>query len=246
VAVSPVPDTLDGLARSYLFEDLDLEDLTPLAEVVTTRRLVPGETVFRPGDPADEIYVVLEGEVKDSVVDVDGNEVVYFVHGPGMTLGEPGFFAVDHHRIVEVVAVLPTILIRMDRRDLVPFMAAHPSIKDRALEGLASNTRWQSTMIASQVRRSLPDRIGLRLLELVDTSSERVGGLPATPKISQSTLAAMVGVSRENVNRAIALLVSDGFVRQEKGRYVIADEAGLRERVGGDWPLAGRRDRRLD
>src|SRR6478736_4340847 len=128
VAVPQAPDVLKGLARSYLFEDLDQEDLAPLAGVVTTRRLVPGETVFRPGDPADEIYVVLEGEVKDSVVDVDGNEVVYFVHGPGMTLGEPGFFAVDRNRIVEVVALKPTVLIRMDRRDLVPFMAAHPSI----------------------------------------------------------------------------------------------------------------------
>jgi len=241
-----VPDVLNGLARSYLFEDLDQDDLAPLATVVTTRRLVPGEAVCRPGDVADEIWVVLEGEVKDSVVDADGNEVVHFVHGPGMTLGEPGFFAVDHHRIVEVVAVVPTVLIRLDRRELVPFMSEHPSIKDRALEGLASNTRWQSTMIASQAWRSLPDRIALRLLELVDTSPELVDGMPATAKISQSTLAAMVGVSRENVNRSLAQLVSAGFVRQEKGRYVITDEAGLRERIGRDWPLAGRRDRRLD
>jgi CRP/FNR family cyclic AMP-dependent transcriptional regulator len=245
-AVREVPDVLTGLARSYLFEDLDRDDLALLAAAVTTRRLVRGESLWRLGDIADEIYVVLEGEVKDSVVDVDGAEVVYFVHGPGMTFGEPGFFAVDHHRIVEVVAVAPTVLIRLDRRDLVPFMAKHPSVKDRALEGLASNTRWQTTMIASLVQRSLSDRIGLRLLELVDSSPERIEGMPATPEISQSTLAAMIGVSRENVNRALATLVSDGLIRREKGRYVILDEARLRDRIGRDWPLAGRRDRRLD
>jgi len=177
---------------------------------------------------------------------VDGNEVVHFVHGPGMTFGEPGFFAVDRHRIVEVIAVLPTVLIELHRRDLVPFMAKHPSVKDRALEGLASNTRWQSTMIASLFRRSLADRIGLRLLELADSSSELVGGMPATPKISQSTLGAMIGVSRENVNRGVATLVAGGFVRQEKGRYVISDAAGLRQRIGRDWPLVQRRDRRFD
>jgi DNA-binding GntR family transcriptional regulator len=70
--------------------------------------------------------------------------------------------------------------------------------------------------------------------------------MPATPEISQSTLAAMIGVSRENVNRALATLVSDGLIRREKGRYVILDEARLRDRIGRDWPLAGRRDRRLD
>lgn len=246
VAVRQTPDVLAGLTRSYLFEDLSADDLAPLAAAVRTRRLVRDEALWHIGDPADEICVVLEGEVKDSVVDVDGNEVVYFVHGPGMTFGEPGFFAVDKHRIVVVTAVVPTLLIVMRRAELEPFMDRHPSIKDRALEGLASATRWQSTMIASMFRRSLADRIGLRLLELVDSSSENVGGVRATPRISQSTLASMIGVSRENVNRGIALLVGDGFVRQEKGRYVIADEAGLRRRIGRDWPLAERRDRRLD
>jgi CRP/FNR family cyclic AMP-dependent transcriptional regulator len=245
-AVRQIPDLPTGLARSYLFENLDRDDLAPLVAAVTSRRLLRGESLWRLGDAADEIYVVLDGEVKDSVVDVDGNEVVYFVHGPGMTFGEPGFFAVDHHRIVEVVALAPTVLIELHRRVLEPFMVEHPSVKDRALEGLASNTRWQTTMIASLVHRSLSDRIALRLLELVDSSPDRVDGMPATPKISQSTLAAMVGVSRENVNRALATLVSDGFVRHEKGRYVIVDEAGLRDRIGRDWPLAGRRDRRLD
>jgi len=239
-------DVLTGLTRSYLFEDLTRSDLAPLAATASIRRLVRGEFVWRMGDAADEIYVVLEGEVKDSVVDADGNEVVYFLHGPGMTFGEPGFFAVDRFRIVEVVAVAPTVLIRLHRRELVPYIADHPSIKDRALEGLASNTRWQSTMIASLFRRSLVDRIGLRLLELVDSSPGRVDGMPATPRISQSTLAAMIGISRENVNRALAALVGDGLVRQEKGRYIIVDEAGLRGRVGRDWPTAQRRDRRLD
>ena len=239
-------DVLTGLSRSYLFEDLDRDDLAPLAAAATTRRLVRGEFVWRLGDAADEICVVLEGEVKDSVVDLDGNEVVYFVHGPGMTFGEPGFFAVDHHRIVEVVAVSPTLLISLHRRELVPFMAVHPSVKDRALEGLAAATRWQSTMITLTLRRSLADRIGLRLLELVDSRPRRVDGLLATPRISQSTLAAMIGVSRENVNRALAALAADGMVRHQDGRYVLLDEPGLRARVGRDGPMAQRRDRRHD
>ena len=240
------PDVLTGLTRSYLFEDLDRGELVPLAATAATRRLVRGELVWHLGDAADEICVVLEGEVKDSVVDLDGNEVVYFVHGPGMTFGEPGFFAVDHHRIVEVVAVVPTVLILLHRRDLVPFMAAHPSVKDRALEGLASATRWQSAMIMSTLRRSLADRIGLRLLELVDSTPRRADGMPATPRISQSTLAAMIGVSRENVNRGLAALVADGLIRHHEGRYVLLDEAALRARVERDSPLAQRRDRRLD
>ena len=52
-----------------------------------------------------------------------------------------------------------------------------------------------------------------------------------TPKVSQATLAAMVGVSRENVNRALAVLIAGGLIRQEKGRYVLIDEERLRRQV---------------
>lgn len=235
---------LDGLARSYLFDGVTRDELAPLAESSTTRSLIRGEFLWRVGAQAHEIYVVVSGELKDSIVDVDGFELIHFVHGPGMTVGEPGYFAVDHERVVEVVALAPTEVIRLAREHLTPFMAAHPSTKDRALERLASNTRWQSTMIVSMTRRTLPERVALRLLELVDSNPEQLDGCPVTPRLSQSTLAGMVGVSRENVNRALAALITDGYVGFADGRYVITDEARLRERIARDWPIAGRRDRR--
>jgi CRP/FNR family transcriptional regulator, cyclic AMP receptor protein len=244
--VLPAHDVLAGLSRSYLFENLTPEDLGPLAAAATTRALVRGERLCHLGDPADEIWVVLSGEVKDSVVDADGYEVIHFVHGPGMTIGEPGFFCVERTRIVDVIAVKPTEVIRLHRRDLGPFMEEHPSIKDRVLETLASNSRWQTTVISSAARRPLTDRLILRLLELAESSAERASGEAITPKISQSTLAAMIGVSRENVNRALAALAVDGAIRQEGGRYVLVDEDRLRREISRDWPLAGRRDRRVD
>jgi CRP/FNR family transcriptional regulator, cyclic AMP receptor protein len=239
-------DVAGGLARSYLFEDLSAEQLEPLVALVTTRQLVRGESLLCVGDPADEIFVVLSGEVKDCVLDASGDEIVHFLHGPGMTLGEPAFFAIDRRRVVEVVAVAPSVVIRLGRREFEPFMARHPSVKDRVLEKLASNTRWQTTMISSLMNRSLTDRLVLRLLELVDSSRKPGDGLSTTPKISQSTLAAMVGVSRENVNRALSALAAQGSIRQESGRYVLVDEERLRRELARDWPLASRRDRRLN
>jgi CRP/FNR family cyclic AMP-dependent transcriptional regulator len=238
-------DVVAGLSRAYLFEDLSGSDLEPLAQVATTRQLVRGETLLRVGDPAEEIYVVLSGELKDGIVDADGYEVVHFLHGPGMTMGEPGFFAVDRRRVVEVIATAPSVVIRLGRRELEPFLARHPPVKDRVLEKLASNTRWQTTMISALLTRSLTDRLILRLLELVDSSPDPAAGLAVTPKVSQTTLAAMVGVSRENVNRALSALAAQGSIRHDRGRYVLLDEDGLRRQLATDWPLASRRDHRL-
>jgi CRP/FNR family cyclic AMP-dependent transcriptional regulator len=240
-------EVLGWLSRSYLFEGLPVEEVGPLAEVATTRRLGRGEVVVRVGDRADELYVVAVGEVKDSVVDADGEEVVHFLHGPGMTFGEPGFFAVEHRRMVQVVATVPSVLVRLDRRHLVPFMSRYPQTKDRVLEKLASNERWQTTMISSLATKPLQDRLVLRLLELADSSPQRRPGTAVTPKVSQATLAAMVGVSRENVNRALAVLMASGAVRREAGRYLLVDEDQLRQRVvEGVGPMAERRDRRRD
>jgi CRP-like cAMP-binding protein len=236
----------EGLSRSYLFEGMTLEQLGPLAAVATMRRLVRGEFVFHLGDRADELFVVLTGELKTFVIDADGYEVVHFLHGPGMTIGEPGYFSVERSRIVETVAVAPSALIRLHRRDLAPFIERHGNVKDRALEGLASNTRWQTTMISSLASRPLKERLVLRLLELVDSSPKGRSGRAVTPKISQSMLAAMVGVSRENVNRALSALTAGGSIRLERGRYVLVDEERLRRELARDWPLVGRRDRRTD
>jgi len=232
------------LARSYLFEGMGADELDPLVRTATTRTLRRGEYLFGINDPANEICVVGTGEVMDRVVDVDGREVVHFVHGPGMTFGEPGYFSVERHRIVEVAAVVPTVVVRLDRRDLTPFIARHGAIKDRVLEALASNTRWQTTMIAALATRPLTERLLLRILELVDSGAAAPGEPPSTPPITQSMLASMIGVSRENVNRALSALALDGALRQVGGRYVVVDEAQLRRDAAPGMPTVMRRDRR--
>jgi len=237
---------LVGLSRSYLFEGLRHEELGPLASHVTTRTLVRNELLCCPGDPAEELWVVLSGELKDFVVDAEGNELIHAIQGPGMTLGEPGYFADERNRILFVAAVRPTTVIVLSRRLLGPFMSEYPSTKDRALEALATNSRWQTVILSSAARRPLRDRLILRLLDLVDSSPEHGSGHAVTPKISQSTLASMIGVSRENVNRALSALAIDGAIRQEDGRYVLIDEALLRSEMSRDAPLPTRRDHRTE
>ena len=151
-----------GLARSYLFERLPPADLAPLAAAATTRVVERDEHVWQAGDRADELYVVLRGEVADCVLDADGRLVVHTVHGPRMTLGEPGYFSAERDRSVSDIAVTKATLIRLDRRDLDPFLNRHPQLKDRALQGLAGTVRWAGSVMASMATRSLTDRIVLR------------------------------------------------------------------------------------
>src|SRR5436190_2024844 len=111
--------------------------------------------------------------------------------------------------------------------------ARHPRVAMTLLEHVASTSQWQTGMFLSLARRPLADRVILRLLDLAETSGAVETKRATTPRISQSTLAAMVGASRENVNRAVAVLAADGTLRVDRGRYVIADPDRVRRVIAG-------------
>jgi len=222
-------DIVAALTGSYLFGALPDDVIAALAATATVRRLSRNEALFEPGDAADELYVVIAGQLKDSVINLDGDEVVHFVFDPGQTFGEPGYFAIERDRMVRLTATVPAEVVCLYRRDLEAVFNDYSVLKDRALERLASNARLQANMFAALATRPLTDRLVLRLLELADSNRGSGVGPARTPNISQSTLAAMVGVSRENVNRALSALVTQGMIRRDGGGYVLVDEAALRE-----------------
>jgi CRP/FNR family cyclic AMP-dependent transcriptional regulator len=166
--VGPSVDVRAALARSYLLEGLPPEALDPVLPHIRIRRLVRDEALFHAGDAADELYVVVDGAVKDSVITMEGEEVVHFVHGAGNTLGEPGFFSVERDRIVSVRATRATTLVVLERPVVERLMADHPALKDKALERLAGQARFQTSMIAALATRPLEHRLLLRVLELAE------------------------------------------------------------------------------
>src|SRR5439155_27107211 len=101
----PDLDRISLLLGTYLFEVLSPVELEPLARSATIRRTTRGEYVYHVDDAADEIYLVVSGQLKDSIVTDDGDELVHTFFGPGMLIGEPGFFAVEKNCVMAVVAV---------------------------------------------------------------------------------------------------------------------------------------------
>ena len=165
------------------------------------------------------------GQLRDSVVTVDGDEIVHSLYGPGMVVGEPGFFAPERNRVVAVVALEPCTLLELGREHLVPRLLRHPPAMIRLLEGLATVARGQTEIIAALARRPLSERLLLQLLDLADTNED--DGTGVTPRVSQTTMAAMVGTSRENVNRALAALADRG------GRHAVLRLSPRRRRTTG-------------
>ena len=224
------------LLGTPVFCDLSPAELEPLARAATIRRAVRGEHIFEIGDAADAIYIVATGQLKDAIYSDDGAEITHSLWEPGGFLGEVGFFARHRRRVMSLIALEPTTLLVLGRDALTPFLDRHPPVALRLLEHVASTSQWQTGMFLTLARRPLADRVLLRLLDLAESSGSADPNLATTPRLSQATLASMVGASRENVNRAVAALTADGVLRTDRGRYLIGEPEQVRRRIVADWP----------
>lgn len=232
---------IEVLATTYLLRGLPDAALAPLAEAAHEVRLARGEAAFRVGDPADGVYVVATGLMKESVIDAAGREIVFEVFTRGAVEGEPGTFAFEGDRVVDFVAVEDSTLLRISRAHLLAFGWDHHEVIVRLLGGLVAQVRQGVDDAMALAFERIRDRVAVKLIELAVTQGEPLGSRTRIPlRLSQSMVAAMAGATRENANRAIRALMADGLIEERDGRYLV-DAAGL-VRSLGELPVRQRRN----
>jgi CRP/FNR family transcriptional regulator, cyclic AMP receptor protein len=185
--------------------------------------------LIRQGDATDSVVVVLEGQVKIRVDTPDGREIVHAVYGPADIVGE--FEAIGDYttRAADVVA-LGTVTSRVISRDVyLDYLLGHPAaslalvrILIRRL-GAADRRRIAATAAAAT------NALARYLVELAD-STRQSNAAPAqiTVQLAQHDLASLIGVSRNSLVRALAMLRSRSLITTEGRTITIVDEAALR------------------
>lgn len=218
--------------------------MQPLAGRARIWRYQRGEYVFRAGDRATALFVVADGQLHEPVTTPDGGEIVFDVYTRANVLGEAALFVPERTRIVDAVATTPATVLALDRPLLVDFLLQHPPVTLRMLESLASQTRVSILDAAALAHRPIRDRLVLKLLELAHTHGQpSTHGTVIELRLTQSTLAVLIGASRENVNRALASLVQAGLITNHAGTIAITRPDALSDTVTPDQPLH-RRNRR--
>lgn len=233
------------LLSTYLFQDLTPAELEPLVKALHSREYLRGEYVFRAGDAADFLYILAAGQIKYSMTTAEGAEWVLEILTPGAVFGEPGLFAPERTRIVDALAMQRSSVLPIGRGRLIDFMQEHRPAMMRMLEGLATEGRLTIETVTEIGYLQILERVERKLLELASTHGQprEDGGIEIALSVSQATLAGLVGATRENVNRALSVLVSDGRVQLVKGRFVIADLTALRRNADRGWTPLHRRNR---
>jgi CRP/FNR family transcriptional regulator, cyclic AMP receptor protein len=192
--------------------------LTRIDSGKTTRDYRAKQVVFSQGDPADAVFFVQSGKVKLAVVSTRGKEAVIGVLEPGSFFGE-GCLAGQSLRMSTASVIQSSSIVRVARATMVRVLHREPEFAELFTAYLLSrNVRIEEDLV-DQLFNSSEKRLARTLLLLAHFGKEP---RPETviPKVSQETLAAMVGTTRSRVSYFMNRFRKMGFIHYNGGLQV--------------------------
>ena len=178
-------------------------------------RFASGGLVFSQGAQANSVFYLQEGGAKLAVLSLTGKEAVVAMLGPGDFFGE-GCLAGQPLRMGTAIAVMPTLLLRIPKRDMLRLLHEHSEFSDRFIAHmLTRNIRIEEDLV-DQLFNSSEKRLARTLLLLARYGKEDMTQR-VLPKLSQETLAEMVGTTRSRVNFFMNKFRKLGFIEYNGG-----------------------------
>jgi CRP/FNR family transcriptional regulator, cyclic AMP receptor protein len=230
VYVLQVDFAAEALGRCRLFAGMGEPSLQAIARTLRARRFRRGEVLFHEGDPGDALFVVASGAVKVVVPSEDGEEAILATLRRGDFLGELALLD-GAPRSASAIALEPTEALTLPREQFRALVAGEPAIRDALLAAVAGELRRLTTHVAELHFLDLTGRLAARLARLADEHGERQpnGEIRLDAPLTQSDLAAMIGATRQSVNKLLGEFEADGLLRMERDSIVVPDLARLSE-----------------
>lgn len=212
-----VQDTFELLSHLKLFDGVSPEVLRNLADASVRIRHQKNEMIFRRGDLARGLYVVVIGEVKISIPSQQREKVIEFI-GPGQAFGEAVMF-LDHPYLINAQALSDCLLIWLDKRDIKLAIEHDAKFSMHLLEGLSRRFETLLNDIEVVNLHTAIERVTGYLLSL----SNEGGGLMHLP--NKKMIASKLGLTPETFSRALGQLAQSGFISVHGSKIQILRES---------------------
>jgi CRP/FNR family cyclic AMP-dependent transcriptional regulator len=174
-----------------------------------------GQIVFSQGDPADAVFYVQKGKVKVTVVSAQGKEAVVAILGTNEFFGE-GCLAGQAQRMATVATMTESVVVRLDKAAIVRVIHQQPAFSEMFIAHLLSRTIRVEADLVDQLFNSSEKRLA-RLLLLLANFGKEDKPEPMIAKISQETLAGMIGTTRSRVSFFMNKFQKLGFISYNGG-----------------------------
>jgi CRP/FNR family transcriptional regulator, cyclic AMP receptor protein len=215
------------------------ETVTTLPEALfagaTRKTLKPGQILFRSGDRGDGCYRLEKGVVKVVMSSAHDHERIIAILGPGSVIGELSMLD-SLPRSASIIAIQDCELLFITRDAFRKYVKEHPTIFEQLTAMLARRLRETDELLAASSFLNIKARLARAFLELSKHLGQPKdhGQIEIAHRISQSDLAAMAGIARENVSRTLAEWRQQNILSQDSQRYCLSNVRALEQELQAD------------
>jgi CRP-like cAMP-binding protein len=174
-----------------------------------------GEMVFSQGDVGDAVFYIQKGKAKLTVVSEQGKEAVIAILGADEFFGE-GCLAGQALRIATVRAMTDSVIVRLEKSAIIRVIHQEPTFSEKFIAHLLGRSIRVEADLVDQLFNSSEKRLA-RLLLLLANFGKEGAPEPVIPKISQETLAEMIGTTRSRVSFFMNKFRKLGFIEYNGG-----------------------------
>jgi len=214
---------VDSLGKSPLFASLAEPDRATIAGRMRRIDFEANQMIFSRGDPGREIYLVLEGRVRLSVLTADGRELSFAHAGPGNVFGE--IAALDGgERTAGATAITQVVVLSLPQKATLELIEGNPKVAIATVAFLCSQLRETDLRLEAIALHRIEVRLARLLLSALrlEPQAARGSNMPLTLGISQGEVGLLIGASRPKVNAAFTLLQGMGAIAR-KGTMLTCD-----------------------
>lgn len=178
-------------------------------------KYAPGQVVFSQGEPADAVFYIQRGKVKITVVSEHGKQAVIAMLGRNEFFGE-GCLAGQARRISTVEAISDSVISRLEKAAILRVIHEQPAFSELFIAHLLGRAVRVEADLVDQLFNSSEKRLA-RLLLLLANFGKEGSPEPMIAKISQETLAQMIGTTRARVSFFMNKFRKHGFISYNGG-----------------------------
>jgi len=214
-------DALERVADSPLFAGVARGACQEAVDLGRERPIAPGDVLFREGEPAVTLYLVLEGRMKLTQLGVDGQEVVIRFVVPG---GVVAALAVLDQGVypVTATAVTATRALSWSHDVFATLMQRTPALAVNAMRLLSERLREMQQRFREVATERVAQRVARALVRLVRLVGRKTdGGVLIDMPLSRQDLAEMTGTTLYTVSRILSEWESAGLVTSGRERITI-------------------------
>jgi CRP/FNR family cyclic AMP-dependent transcriptional regulator len=176
----------------------------------TVKSYRKNEKIFSQGDPADAVFYIQEGQVKVCVISEAGKEAVVALHGNEDFFGE-GCLSGQPLRLATVAAMTECVIMRLDKVAILRVLRDQPKFSEAFMAFLLARKARVEEDLVDQLFNSSEKRLARALLLMANFGKEGRPE-PVIAKISQETLAEIIGTTRSRVSTFMNKFRELGFI----------------------------------